>query len=58
MPITKTNSKEAARNLKKFNWSRIDAMTDKNIARQIASNPDSAPDQSTSINTMKTFWNA
>lgn len=49
MPIRKTNSKKASRELEKFDWSRIDAMTDKDIARQIASNPDAAPDQSASL---------
>ncbi len=49
MPITRTNSKEAARKARKFDWSRIDAMTDKDIARQIASSPDAAPDQSASL---------
>lgn len=49
MRITKTNSKKAARDARKFDWSGIDAMTDKNIARQIATNPDAVPDQSASL---------
>jgi putative transcriptional regulator len=44
MPIIRVNLKQVAKELKKFDWSRADAMTDKDIARQIASNPDAAPD--------------
>jgi len=49
MAIIKTNSKKVAKELKKFDWSRIDAMTDKDIARQIASNPDAVPDMSAAL---------
>jgi len=49
MAIIKSDSKKAAEMLKKFDWSRIDAMTDKDIARQIASNPDAAPDISRAL---------
>jgi putative transcriptional regulator len=44
MPIVKCNTKQVVKALKKFDWSKVDAMTDKDIARQIASNPDAAPD--------------
>ncbi len=49
MRITKTNSKKAAKELKKFNWSHVDAITDRDITRQIASNPDAIPDMSTAL---------
>jgi putative transcriptional regulator len=35
--------------LKKFDWSRVDAMSDKDIARQIRENPDAAPDMSAAL---------
>jgi putative transcriptional regulator len=44
MPIIKTNPKNAVKKLKQFNWSRVDAMTDRDLARQVAANPDAAPD--------------
>jgi putative transcriptional regulator len=37
-------SKAAADALAATDWKKIDAMTDADIARQIASNPDAAPD--------------
>jgi len=41
---------EAARNaLAATDWSRIDAMTDDDIARQIGANPDAAPDMAPEI---------
>ncbi len=41
---------EAAREaLAATDWDRIDAMTDEDIARQIASNPDAAPDMAPEI---------
>jgi putative transcriptional regulator len=49
MTIIKTNSKKVAKEIKKFDWSHVDAMTDKDIARQIASNPDAAPDMSAAL---------
>jgi putative transcriptional regulator len=49
MPIIRVSSKKAAKELKKFDWSRVDAMTDKDIARQIASNPDAAPDMTEAL---------
>ncbi len=40
-----TNEQRAAA-LAAIDWKRIDAMTDEDIARQIAENPDAAPDMS------------
>ncbi len=37
-------SKAAAEALAATDWKAVDAMTDSDIARQIASNPDAAPD--------------
>jgi len=42
--MTKTSSKAARDALAVTDWAKIDAMTDDDIARQIASNPDAAPD--------------
>jgi putative transcriptional regulator len=44
-----TLSKAALDALAATDWSRIDAMTDEDIARQIASNPDAAPDMAPDI---------
>ncbi len=44
-----TLSKAALDALAATDWSRIDAMTDEDIARQIASNPDAAPDMAPEI---------
>jgi putative transcriptional regulator len=44
-----TLSKAAVDALAATDWSRIDAMTDEDIARQIASNPDAAPDMAPEI---------
>jgi len=40
----------AAEALAATDWKAIDAVTDADIARQIASNPDAAPDMATEIN--------
>ncbi len=41
---------EAARQaLASTDWNRLDAMTDEDIARQIAANPDAAPDMAPEI---------
>lgn len=40
MPIVRINRAKVKKALKEFDWSKIDAMTDEDIARQIASNPD------------------
>ncbi len=42
--MAKTVSKAAREALATVDWAKIDAMTDADIARQIASNPDAAPD--------------
>jgi len=42
-------SDEARRALAATNWDKVDAMTDADIARQIASNPDAAPDMAPDI---------
>jgi len=42
-------SKAARGALAKTDWGKIDAMTDGDIARQIASNPDAAPDMAPEI---------
>ncbi len=40
MPIVKVSRNKVEKALKNFDWSKVDAMTDADIARQIASNPD------------------
>jgi putative transcriptional regulator len=42
-------SKAALDALAATDWSRVDAMTDDDIARQIAANPDAAPDMAPEI---------
>ena len=42
--MVKTLSKAARAALAATDWRRLDAMTDEDIARQIAANPDAAPD--------------
>ena len=42
-------SEAARRALAATDWVKIDAMTDRDIARQIASNPDAAPDMAPEI---------
>lgn len=42
--MAKGLSKRARKALEATDWRKIDAMTDARIARQIASNPDAAPD--------------
>jgi putative transcriptional regulator len=43
-------SSQAARNaLATTDWGKIDAMTDEGLARQIAANPDAAPDMAPEI---------
>lgn len=44
MPIVKVSKAEVDAYLKDFDWSKSDAMTDEDIARQIAENPDAAPE--------------
>ncbi len=49
--MAKTLSKAARKALKatNWNWRKLDAMMDGDIARQIASNPDAAPDMAPEI---------
>ena len=47
--MAKTLSKAARDALAATDWRKIDAMTDEDIARQIAANPDAAPDMAPEI---------
>ena len=47
--MAKSLSKPARDALAIADWEKIDAMTDADIARQIASNPDAAPDMAPEI---------
>ena len=47
--MAKGLSKAARNALATTDWGTIDAMTDEDIARQIASNPDAAPDMAPEI---------
>ena len=47
--MAKTLSREAREALAATDWSKIDVMSDRDIARQIASNPDAAPDMAPEI---------
>lgn len=47
--MAKTLSKSAREALAATDWSKIDAMTDEDIARQIASHSDAAPDMAPQI---------
>ena len=47
--MARTLSKAARKALTAVNWKKVDAMTDDDIARQIASNPDAAPDMAPEI---------
>lgn len=47
--MAKILSKTVRDALARVDWRRIDAMTDADIARQIASNPDAAPDMAPEI---------
>ena len=47
--MAKTLSKAARDALATTDWSKIDAMSDKAIARQIAANPDAAPEMAPEI---------
>jgi putative transcriptional regulator len=49
--MAKPLSKAARDALATTDWGKIDAMTDGDIARQIASNPDAAPDMAPEIDT-------
>lgn len=43
MPIIKADRRRAARALKMVDWKALDALSDADIDRQIAANPDAAP---------------
>jgi putative transcriptional regulator len=47
--MAKSLSKAAAEALAATDWKKIDAMTDADIARQIASNPDASPDMAPEV---------
>jgi len=47
--MAKTLSKAARDELAATDWRKIDAMTDEDLARQIAANPDAAPDMAPEI---------
>jgi putative transcriptional regulator len=47
--MAKTLSKAARDALAAMDWRKIDAMTDADLARQIATNPDAAPDMAPEI---------
>jgi putative transcriptional regulator len=47
--MAKGLSKAAGEAMAATDWARIDAMTDANIRRQIAANPDAAPDMAPEI---------
>jgi len=47
--VAKILSEAARRALASTDWNKIDAMTDEDIARQIAANPDAAPDMAPEI---------
>ena len=51
MPLVRMSFAEARRRAEKkpVDWARIDAMTDEDIARQIAEDPDVAPDMSEAL---------
>ena len=47
--MDKTFSELASSALARIDWKRLDAMTDADIARQIGTNPDAAPDMAPAI---------
>jgi hypothetical protein len=47
--MAKTLSEAARSALAATDWNKIDAMTDEDLARQIAANPDAAPDMAPEI---------
>jgi putative transcriptional regulator len=51
MPLVRMTFEEARKRAKEnpVDWARIDAMTDEDIARQIAEDPDVAPDMSEAL---------
>ena len=49
MPTARMSSADARARKEQVDWRRIDAMTDEDIARQIAEDPDVAPDLSEAL---------
>lgn len=49
MPIIKADRRRAARALKAVDWKALDALSDADIDRQIAANPDAAPDMTEAL---------
>jgi putative transcriptional regulator len=47
--MPKTLSESARRALAQTDWTKLDAMSDEAIARQIAANPDAAPDMAPEV---------
>jgi putative transcriptional regulator len=47
--MAKTLSRAARHALTVMDWKKIDAMTDEDLARQISSNPDAAPDMAPTV---------
>jgi putative transcriptional regulator len=47
--MAKTLSESAQRALAQTDWAKLDAMSDETIARQIAANPDAAPDMAPEV---------
>lgn len=46
MPSIKGSRRKALRAVARVNWAKMDATSDKELARQIAENPDAAPETS------------
>ncbi len=46
MPVVRLSAAEAKAAAREVDWARLDATTDEEIARQIAEDPDVAPDLS------------
>jgi putative transcriptional regulator len=58
MPTVRMSAAEARARARKekTDWRRIDAMTDEDIARQIAEDPDVAPDMSEALERGEVVW--
>jgi putative transcriptional regulator len=54
MPIAKVTLSQALETLKNFDWSKIDALTDDDIAHQIETDSDVAPDMSAALERHRT----
>lgn len=49
MPIVRPSKADLEKARQETDWARLDAMTDEEIARQIAENPDAAPDMTEAL---------